>query len=309
MALVTVLLAAYNNDKYIAELLDSLLSQSMGDIRVLARDDASSDGTLGILREYEKKDRRVEVIAGTRSGSAENNFFALLAEPDDSPYVMFADADDVWLPEKVQHTLDRMRTLEAERGAETPLLVHCDLCVTDEDLYITAPSLRRYEKLSPERTRLRELLAQNNVTGCAMMANRALARFAVPQPEHAVMHDWWLALAASAFGGISFVDEPLILYRQHSSNQVGAYDAKSLSASAKRLADSARTRRIYSAMFAQADAFADAFEDRLSPAQLRLCRAYASMQNKKKPGRILTVMRYGFYKNTFLRNLGQFVAI
>jgi hypothetical protein len=51
------------------------------------------------------------------------------------------------------------------------------------------------------------------------------------------MHDWWLALVASAFGRVEFVHKPTVLYRQHDRNQVGAHDAGSpryLGAAAKR---------------------------------------------------------------------------
>jgi hypothetical protein len=54
------------------------------------------------------------------------------------------------------------------------------------------------------------------------MANRPLIDLALPIPEGAVMHDWWLALCAAVWGRIDFLTEPTVLYRQHGSNEIGA---------------------------------------------------------------------------------------
>lgn len=307
---LTILLAAYNSERHVGALLDSVLGQSAADFCVLARDDCSSDATCEILFDYAKRDARVNVLRSqAQSGSAQNNFFRLLLECPESDYIMFADDDDVWLPDKVEKTLARMKELEARRGADTPLLVHGDLEVVSGDLSVIAPSLFAYEKLSPERKSLRCLLAQNNVTGCTVMINRALRALVPSQPAHSVMHDWWLALIASAFGEISVIYEPLARYRQHGGNEVGAYDAGDLGASARRFANKERSARIYGAMFAQAGCFADTFAGRLSPEDEALCRAYAAMAHMNKLEKLATITRCGFYKNTFLRNVGQFCSI
>ena len=103
--------------------------------------------------------------------------------------------------------------------------------------------------------------------------------------------------------------ESLIRYRQHGDNSVGAYDAGSLTASAKKLANKEKVSRIYESMFSQADCFAEYYRDRLAPKQYDISRAYGSMSKKGKLSRWATVIRYGFWKNTLIRNLGQFLAI
>ncbi|MEA5051526.1 MAG: glycosyltransferase family 2 protein [Oscillospiraceae bacterium] len=304
---VTVLLATYNSEAYVAELIDSILANTYGDFSLVIRDDASADGTADVLRRY--TDARVSVtLSDTQSGGAKNNFFRLLLA-NDNDYLMFADADDVWLPEKIGKTRALMRSLEAQYGADTPLLVHGDLAVTDEKLRVLAPSLFAYEKLSPQRDSLKNLLVQNNVTGCTVMINRALRALVREQPAHCVMHDWWLALIASAFGHIGVLGEPLILYRQHGGNEVGAYDAGDLALAAKKLSRRAHMRAVYDGMFRQAGCFAATFRDRLSPAQYALCADYAAMLERKKAARVAAILKNGYYKNTALRNIGQFLAI
>ena len=80
-----------------------------------------------------------------------------------------------------------------------------------------------------EKKQLPYLMAQNFVTGCTMVINRALKEKAMPFPENIIMHDYWLALVASLTGKIGFVDKPTILYRQHGDNTVGAVKYLSLS--------------------------------------------------------------------------------
>ena len=77
-----------------------------------------------------------------------------------------------------------------------------------------------------------------------MMVNRPLLEMVGQPPEQSIMHDWWFALIAAAFGKIGYVDRPTILYRQHGDNQVGAKDAGSLSYNMERLKDQKGARRV-----------------------------------------------------------------
>ncbi len=304
---VEILLATHDSERYVGELLSSLLSQTYKDIAVTVRDDGSRDATADIVAGC--GDGRVALLGDrAASGSAKSNFFRLLLQST-GDYIMFADADDVWLPDKVETTLGRMKETERRFGKDTPVLVHGDLIVADENLGVRAPSLFKYERLSPERKTLKNLLCQNNVTGCTVMINRALADLVECEPEHAVMHDWWLALIAAAFGRIEVIYRPLMYYRQHADNAVGAYDASDPAAALKRLADSERVKRIYREMFLQAGCFAKTFGDRLGEDERRVCLEYGSLINKSKAGRVASVIKNGFYKNTLVRNIGQLLKI
>jgi len=100
-----VILAVRNGEHYLPAMLDSLLSQTTRDFNVLARDDGSSDGTFEILEKYKPKfDGRLSVIMGEPSGSFVANFGILMRETK-ADYVLFADHDDVWKPEKVELTV------------------------------------------------------------------------------------------------------------------------------------------------------------------------------------------------------------
>ena len=123
------------------------------------------------------------------------------------------------------------RTLEVLRCYEAwyPDRIHV-LYVTDERLHPVAGRLSAYQKLDPGRTKEKELMIQNVVTGCTVMINRALAALAT-RPENItgiIMHDWWCALIGASFGAVSYVDRALVLYRQHGGNFVGAKNLNSL---------------------------------------------------------------------------------
>src|SRR4029077_11295650 len=102
------------------------------------------------------------------------------------------------------------------------LLVHSDLSVVDDALRELQPSFWRYSGFDPERTNLARLLLKNTVTGCASLVNLPLVMLPVPVPPAALLHDYWLALVAAAAGRIAVVREPLVAYRQHARNAVGA---------------------------------------------------------------------------------------
>ena len=224
--MIAILLATYNGSKYLDEFLDSMRRQSHVDWTLYARDDGSTDDTTTILRTAARLDTRIRVVDDRFGNQGVVQNFAKLIEralADGCTHAFFADQDDVWLEHKVERELDQMRQLEQSHAEQTPILVHSDLTVTDSNLQPIHPSFIEYSGIYNNLDHpLRTLLVQNFVTGCTIVANRALLEASLPIPDAAVMHDWWLALCAASLGTIGFVAEPTINYRQHDDNQVGA---------------------------------------------------------------------------------------
>jgi hypothetical protein len=115
-----------------------------------------------------------------------------------------------------------MVALADSQALATPALWHHDLRVVDGDLKTIHPSFWAYMKLEIQSNALTDLLSRNSVTGAACMANRPLLTQAIPFPDDAVMHDWWLALIAATCGTITAVPQALVYYRQHGANTIGA---------------------------------------------------------------------------------------
>lgn len=242
MSRIDILLATYNGAKYLPEQLASLSAQTHADWRLLVRDDGSSDRSLEIVRQWaEGVSQPVEVIEDGRTGLGAAGNFAALLDCSDAPYFAFCDQDDVWLNDKLAKMLRRVRDCEVTEGAERPLLAFCDLTVVDENLQQIARSFWHLSRLSMTRSTLstEQVMVRNPVTGCATLGNAALRKLALPISEDARMHDWWLALTASVVGGLRPVPIPLILYRQHGGNTIGAMNSGAFSL-LKRFASSPR---------------------------------------------------------------------
>ncbi|MBV9910040.1 MAG: glycosyltransferase, partial [Hyphomicrobiales bacterium] len=190
-----VILAVWNGERYLPAMLDSLLSQTTSDFNVLVRDDGSSDGTIEILETYKPKfDGRLSVIAGEPSGSATANFGILLRETK-ADYVLFADQDDVWKPEKVELTLRSLKDAEAKYGKSTPIYFATDIEVVNKDLEPISPSYWKWKRLNPSMmSRLSQSLICVSIQGMASGINRALVDLANPVSAKAISHDWWAQL-------------------------------------------------------------------------------------------------------------------
>ena len=222
---IAIVLASYNGARYIEDQIRSIQSQSVESWSLFIRDDGSSDDTVARVTALLGDNHRIILVRDNLGTLGPiKNFAELmrLALEDGADYVFLADQDDVWHPEKLRIFLDEMGRLERVAGKALPLLVHSDLEVANSAMETIHPSFMKYTGISPDQSALGILLCQNVVTGCACMVNRALLNLALPVPQGVLMHDWWLALLASACGRIGFIDQALVRYRQHGGNVIGA---------------------------------------------------------------------------------------
>lgn len=222
---VDVLLATFNGARFLSEQLASIEAQTHRDWRLIVRDDGSTDNTPSIIEAFaQRHGGRVRILRDGRGRLGICGNFAALLEASEAPYFMFCDQDDVWLPEKITALLGAIREVEGQRGVQIPMLAHSDLIVVDDEMRMRHRSLWRYARLldPAERRRPARVILRNFVTGCASIGNAALRAAALPIPEDAYMHDWWVALVAAVLGEVVEHKTPTILYRQHLSNELGA---------------------------------------------------------------------------------------
>lgn len=216
---VAVLLATYNGARWLGEQLDSILNQQGVDLRVIALDDDSTDGTFEQLTERATTDARLTVLPRRgSSGSAAANFYRLLLAADIDPgeLVAFADQDDVWRPGKIA----RHAALLREGGADgvssnvssftsdgRHTLVRKDYPQRAFDFLLESAGPGSTFLMTP---RLIELVRS------ALTAEDSLATTA-----HS--HDWLVYAIARSHGLRWHIDsEPSVDYRQHDGNAVGA---------------------------------------------------------------------------------------
>lgn len=283
---VDILLATYQGKTYLREQIDSILNQTYPDFKLLIRDDGSRDGTLDLLQTYD--DPRIKWVSTQGHLGAKVNFVELMRQSR-ADYIFFSDQDDVWLPHKIATMLPHLKK-------NTPLLVHTDLTIVDDKLEILANSFWKWARLYPlKSTTLNRLVMQNVVTGCSMAINRSLLEKARPIPKAIVMHDWWLALVASCFGQVVPLSEPLVLYRQHGSNAIGA--------------GSSRLQGRDSTPFEnQAKAFLDIYGKELKAADREVLEAYLNLKKLSYFKRCRSIVHHGLYKQGLLRNIKLFLS-
>ena len=236
MEKVIVLLSTYNGERYLTEQLESLVAQKDVDVEILVRDDGSKDATVAMLDEWQEKGA-LSWYTSANLGPGKS-FIHLLQTAAPGNYYAFCDQDDVWLPEKLSVTMDKMRAVEAENPGK-PVIIHTDMNVVDESLNIIHDSFWRSSGLRPDILRTFPYLCTcNSVNGCTIVMN-SVARELILEKyvEHdIIIHDVISALTVAYHGGIiDYVETPTVLYRQHSSNVVGAMEYSKARAIKERL--------------------------------------------------------------------------
>ncbi|MFO7690436.1 MAG: glycosyltransferase family 2 protein [Cryobacterium sp.] len=225
---ISVALCTHNGARFVEEQLRSILEQSWPASEIVISDDASTDGTLGVidrvLRDWRLEQPEVvlktSVLRNSVALGVTANFEqALVATTGD--LIALSDQDDVWLPDR----LERMAS-EFARRPELVLL-HADARLVDgagaplgvsllETLGVSAvdrAAVHRGEALDV-------LLRRNIVTGATVMVRRSVLDCARPFPASWV-HDEWLAMVAAATGVVDLLEVSLTDYRQHGANQIG----------------------------------------------------------------------------------------
>ena len=302
---VEILLATYNGAQYLREQLESILNQDYEDWVVRACDDASTDDTYNILKEYQGKYPDKFFLAKNERGfgSAKKNFMNLIKNST-CDYVMCCDQDDVWLPNKISLTLQSMQESEQD---EMPVLVHTDLKVVDANLNVLSESFFEHSNFRKE-FELNEILIQNFVTGCTMMMNRPMVTLMnrVEDCDRILMHDWVASILATSVGKVAFVDPPTMLYRQHAINSVGA-KKYGLALFLSKLKE-AKMRQSLVDTTVQANVVAELYQDILDKEKYEFIHQYGTLWEKNKVQRICFYLKNRVLKKGLPRKVCQLIV-
>lgn len=309
---IDILLGTYNGEKYLPELLASIERQSYSDWKLIVRDDCSKDDTEKIILSFQRKyPEKVRIInnEGKNLGACKN--FLKLLEFSENDYIFFCDQDDVWLPEKVEIMVTTAQKIEKDIP-HVPFLVHHDLVVVDENLNNISNSFWKYQFIKPDFCKtLPRLLVTNSVTGCATLINKRLRDLIIPAPEGVIMHDWWIALVASAFGRIFWIPDRLVLYRQHGKNDVGAkaWNLSYIIRKALSFYEREALLKGFRDTVMQAKIFLNRYQDELSESKRLILKKYVNLPNDNFIMRRLNILRYGFLRTGLIRNIGFLLRI
>lgn len=308
---IDIICSVLDGGRYVGEFIRSIQAQTHDEWRLWVRDDGSSDGSVAIVQQMAELDHRITLvhIGGPRLGVAGAFGWLLERVPQEAVYVMCGDADDVWLPEKIELELDAM--LAAERFSPGPVLVHTDLVVVDAKLAVIHPSFWRYSRINPEPVSLRRVVIQNVTTAPTVMFNRELRELIGRTPPEARFQDWWYAFVAVAFGRVVALREATVLYRQHGANAVGARERTDLTLSdapreaIRALSRTAKLREDLAFTCRQAAVFLLRYGEELEDGDRRFLESYSRIPTRGFLRRKLDVIRLRLlWEHGLWRNIG-----
>ena len=209
---IQVLISTYNGEKYLKELMDSVLNQDIKQLTLIIRDDGSNDNTLKILSRYSSK-KYIKIFFEKNIGIIQSFFKLLKISSPNSDYYAFCDQDDIWMKDKLSRAINKLN----EFSEEIPLM-YCSRTILANDKL----NIIRYSKIPRKPPSFSNALVENIATGCTIVINNSARKLILKQiPSSALMHDWWIYLTVSAFGKVIYDIESKILYRQHFSNTIG----------------------------------------------------------------------------------------
>lgn len=305
---IDILLATYQGERFLPALLDSLRTQVWKDFRVIAQDDGSTDATLSLLADATADARFSLGNQQAQHLGAIGNFLSLMGQSD-APYCALCDQDDVWLPNRLSAGMTAMHDAEAKYGKDTPLLIHSDCRLIDAEDNVLSPSFFARQGWNPSAVTLPQLLVQNNATGCTMLLNAPLRALVTAHADSGklFMHDWFIAKTAAAFGQVICLQEPLVCYRQHGSNVMGASRQSLLQRglAALRLPSKAHERLMLT--YQETRHFLSAYDKVLSDNPRAILLNYLSTEHMNRIQRFRALQQGGYWMQSSITRLGQII--
>lgn len=263
--LVSIVLATYNGEKYLAQQLESLFNQTYSNIEIIAVDDCSSDNTVKILQEHAAKYTNLKVYVNEVNLGFIKNFEkgCTLSNGD---LIAFCDQDDYWEIDKIK----RMASAIGEHA-----IIYCDSMVCDENLNTTGTKISDLVNFKSWNNCL-QLAGFCRIYAHAMLFKKSF--FDKAYPFLAVIPpDWWLPYLSTFHGGMKYLDEPLVLYRQHQENVSGVIGSKRKKANP--ISRSERTRADKEKIRIRINAFYNACPDHMTQEKKILQALVKSYEN------------------------------
>jgi len=217
--MISVCMATYNGEKYIAEQVKSILPQLGEEDELVVSDDGSTDDTIKILESFNdnrikifshnKKDIKVPFLLSSKTADTfyfvARNFENALAKAK-GDYIFLSDQDDIWMPDKIEKILPYLKE---------------DNLVTS-DAWVVDSNLKKIGKFSKYTIYKKGFLANvlkkgGAAHGCVCAFTKKIKNFILPLPKNVLTHDFWIGLLAELKFKSIYIPEQLVLYRRHSS--------------------------------------------------------------------------------------------
>lgn len=217
-------MCTYNGAEFLAAQLQSILAQTQPPDEIVICDDGSTDGTRTLLEQFKEESSIPVTLHFNKQnlGSVKNFEQAITLCTGD--VIALSDQDDVWRSDKLQ-LFESVLNNSPSAG-----LVFSDAAIVDENL--TPLNRRMWDEVGFDAHKrrliktgraLEVLITGWTVTGATMAFRSPFVKLSLPIPDEiAMIHDGWIALTIGAVADVVALDEPLIQYRQHAQQQIGA---------------------------------------------------------------------------------------
>lgn len=205
--MISVCMATYNGEKYIKEQLDSILCQLGTSDELIISDDGSTDNTISIIQSY--NDSRIHILNHVPNPSysghekVSSNFENALKNAH-GDYIFLSDQDDIWCKDKVKKCVNEM---------QSSLFVVHNMKIIDENGNMVKNT--RYND-NPLPKNWLAIVYHMRLWGCCMAFRKECLAFILPFPDRLLAHDYWLAALCIKKVRCSYIELPLINYREHS---------------------------------------------------------------------------------------------
>ncbi|MCC8137118.1 MAG: glycosyltransferase family 2 protein [Clostridiales bacterium] len=210
---VAVLMSTYNGERFLEEQIDSILNQEEVHVKLIVRDDGSSDSTVDILNNY---GRNVTWYRGENKGSA-RSFMELLYNAESADFYAFSDQDDIWYPKKLIRAIRMINNYPDDK---------CVLYASNQNM-IDKKGNNIGIRFTNDKANADffDIFFNSDISGCTMVLNKKL-RETLSKIENRpddrvfkyVMHDVWINISSRCLGTFIYDSEPSMDFRRHDSN-------------------------------------------------------------------------------------------
>lgn len=211
---VLIMMSVYNGELYIREQIESILNQKDVLIDIYIRDDESTDGTVKIIKNYQKQFQNIKLINGKNCGASKSFMKLLYTVPNNYDFYAFADQDDVWLENKI------IEAVKAIKSNEIPILYYGWSTVVDEYLK-PINDTREFELPNSKIESVFKAWAPGNTI---VFNQKALLLAQKYEIKSECAHDIWMYVLCTYLGKIIMDERSFILYRKHANNVTGRDD-------------------------------------------------------------------------------------
>ncbi len=218
---IVIAMVTYRHQQFIADVLDSILTQDVDDLLVIIADDASQDDTPKICLEWQKKyPDKIALILHEKNQGITGNLHSILPHiPQQTQYLCWFAGDDMCLPSKLQKQLNFMQ--------QNPQYVMCyhDTLVRDDDsgkkyryndLLVGQPAHQGdiYHKL---------IIKRCFISACSTMIRWSVCHNMMFQENVGIRNDWLYFIEIAKCGAVGYLGETLAVYRRHGNNVTREY--------------------------------------------------------------------------------------